>query len=251
MISKQPYIDPLDNIGNVPNQKIKPKNRYYDDDGYDEFDDDDFDDYEDDNYDLDIPMDDDFDDFDNHGKYNPDDFFNPEKSTSDDLDFGSNIGVGACFDDGPELGSEEIALNREYIVSASARAFTSAIQQANLSMGCKRAFQQVIDANFNKDIFLAYISNATVCKLNLKLALSHVSLSCIPHDITQPEYVQLKTNILEAFPYVISRGIGGRERYYQGLHRSESRSGESIDTFAPEKKEKQPVKSGWRNLLKR
>lgn len=176
---------------------------------------------------------------------------NDEEVLSDDMSFGDNIGVGACFDDGPELGSEEIALNREYIISASAKAFTAAIQGANLSMGCKRAFQQVIDANFNKDVFLAYISNPAIAKLNLKLALSHVSLSCIPHDIYQPEYVQLKTNILEAYPFIISRGIGGRERYYQGLHRSESRSGETVDAFSPEKQQDSKPKTGWKNILKR
>lgn len=198
-----------------------------------------------------------YDDYDDDYEYDDDeeedeDLVDAEEDVSDDMSFGDNIGVGACSDDGPELGSEEIALNREYIISASAKAFTEAIKTANLSMGCKRAFQQVIDANFNKDVFLAYIQNPAVAKLNLKLALSHVSLSCIPHDIYQPEYVQLKTNILEAYPFIISRGIGGRERYYQGLHRSESRSGESIDAFTAEKPQQEnKQKFGWKNILKR
>lgn len=242
------FIDPLDTTAG-PNYNSPPKqkrsyNYDYDDDD-DDYDDDDYYDDDDDDYELDIPgYDDDSNDW-------PDDTIDTKETISDDIDFGPNAGIGACFDDGPELGSEEIALNREYIISASAKAFTSAIQSANLSMGCKRAFQQVVDANFNKDIFLAYIQNPAVAKLNLKLALSHVALSCIPHDIYQPEFVQLKTNILEAYPFIISRGIGGRERYYQGLHRSESRSGESVDAFQPEKHQETKQKTGWRNILKR
>lgn len=176
-----------------------------------------------------------------------------DEEDSAELDYGDNITPsGVDVDDGPEIGSEEVALSRDYISSASAKAFKMAINQAPLSMGCKRAFLNVIDANFNKDVFLAYITNPNVAKLNLKLALSHVSLSSLPHDVEQPEFLQLKTNILESFPFIISRGIGGRERYYQGLHRSESRAGETIDQFVPEaNKNKSETKKGWMSLLRR
>lgn len=202
-----------------------------------------YDDYYDEEYELESNADIDSD--------KPEDYVDSEKE-SEDFDFGDDVGIDACNDEGPELGSEEIALNREYIVSSSARAFSAAIQKANLSLGCKRAFQQVVDVNFSKDVFLAYVSAPRTAQLNLKLSLAHVNMSCIPHDINQPELVQLKTNILEAFPFILSRGIGGRERYYQGLHRSESRSGESVDSFTPEKKEKtSKLGLGWKNILKR
>lgn len=110
--------------------------------------------------------------------------------------------------------------------------FITAITEANLSNGCKKAFVHIVGLYFSKDMFLAYLTRPDVVKLNLKLALGHVHLSSIPHDVEQPIFLQLINNITETFPIVASHALGGRERYLQGLRRSETRSGE-IEKFAP------------------
>lgn len=153
--------------------------------------------------------------------------------SSDDLDYGEDISFGCDFaDDVPELSSEEAALSRHYIDSDMAKIFKVAIQEANLSSGCKKAFMHIVGLYFSKDMFLAYLTRPDTVKLNLKLALQHVHLSSIPHDVEQPIFLQLTNNITETFPIVASHALGGRERYLQGLRRSESRSGE-IEKFAP------------------
>lgn len=156
-----------------------------------------------------------------------------EEEDSDDLDYGDDLPIGCDFDDdGPELSSEEAALSRDYINSDMAKVLKTAIMEGNLSSGCKKAFLHIVGLYYSKDMFLAYLTRPDTVKLNLKLALMHVHLSAIPHDVEQPLFLQLQNNITETFPIVASHAVGGRERYLQGLRRSETRSGE-IEKFAP------------------
>lgn len=150
----------------------------------------------------------------------------------DTLDYGDDYFSGGDYDDDLELGSEDAALSKHYIQSDMAKILREDILAANLSTGCKKAFLEIVGLYYSKDMFLAYITRPDTIKLNLKLALQHVHLSSIPHDVEQPIFLQLVNNITETFPIVASHAFGGRERYLQGLKRSEARSGE-IEKFAP------------------
>lgn len=169
------------------------------------------------------------------------------ETDEDDFNEAAIADEGAFFGDDVELSDEELALSREFLRSDSGKHLIKSLKSAPLTYECKAAFARVITTQFSKDVMLAFITRPDVARRNVQFELAHVVLSASTHDVRQPEYLQINSLITTTIPFIHSRGRYGEERRLQGLHRSETKSGqaESYQTQIGEKKKKQTT-SFWR-----
>ena len=161
-----------------------------------------------------------------------------------DFDFAGD--AASEFDSGMEmeLSSEELAMGQKLLDSDIRKGLLFDINAAPLSKACKNAFRGVVNTNYSRDVFLSFVRDPQICKLNLRLALEHVILSSSADDVATPEFLQIKSNMLENWGFIISRS--GKERLLQGLKRAEQRTGTTSDFVTQRPPEKRVRKSFFR-----
>ena len=161
-----------------------------------------------------------------------------------DFDFAGD--AASEFDSGMEmeLSSEELAMGQKLLDSDIRKGLLFDINAAPLSKACKNAFRGVVNTNYSRDVFLSFVRDPQICKINLRLALEHVILSSSADDVATPEFLQIKSNMLENWGFIISRS--GKERLLQGLKRAEQRTGTTSEFNAPRPPEKRVRKSFFR-----
>lgn len=147
-----------------------------------------------------------------------------------------------------ELSSEELMQAQKFIDSDIGKSILHRIKTAPLSIGCKKAFESIVRVYFSKDVFLSFVTKHDICKLNLALELEHVILHSSADDIARPEYLQIKTEILEPWGFIISRT--GKERILQGMKRIEQRTGAADTIFPQVKIPEQKTKKSFFNFRK-
>lgn len=147
-------------------------------------------------------------------------------------------------DDNPEYASEDNRYQRELITSDSARALVERINQTTISKQLKIAFLSNIKTYFTKDAYLAFIRRPDTVLMNLQYDMELAMLSSTTHDRRKNDVTQIKSLVLNNYPFIVSRAIGGLERDMQGKKRIEQRMGTARAYDA----ELQPKRKG---LLKR
>lgn len=175
---------------------------------------------------------------------------NDPQSEQDPSNFAFAEEAGDDFDDELELelSSEELMQAQKFIDSDIGKSILHRIKTAPLSIGCKKAFESIVRVYFSKDVFLSFVTKHDICKLNLALELEHVILHSSADDIARPEYLQIKTEILEPWGFIISRT--GKERILQGMKRTEQRTGAADTIFPQVKIPEQKTKKSFFNFRK-
>lgn len=143
---------------------------------------------------------------------------------------------------GPEYAAEEFRHQQALITSDSAAALAARIKSATLTRELKKSLLANIKSYYTRDAYLAYITNTNRVLLNLQYDVELAMLSATVHDRRKHELTQIKSLILDTYPFIASRGVYGRERDLQGKHRIEQRSGMARDYETPE----QPRRRGYR-----
>jgi hypothetical protein len=191
-------------------------------------------------YDDDYPNQEEIDEEDLEGSEDDDDFDNGS-GHPDDFDFAGD--ASPEFDSGMdmELSSEELAMGQKLLDSDIRKGLLFDINTAPLSKACKNAFRGVVNTNYSRDVFLSFVRDPQICKINLRLALEHVILSSSADDVATPEFLQIKSNMLENWGFIISRS--GKERLLQGLKRAEQRTGTTREFNPSQPPEKRVRKS--------
>jgi hypothetical protein len=195
--------------------------------------------YDDDYPDLEEPDEEDLEDLEDE-----EEDFNDGSGQPADFDFAGD--ASSEFDSGMEmeLSSEELAMGQKLLDSDIRKGLLFDINAAPLSKACKNAFRGVVNTNYSRDVFLSFVRDPQICKLNLRLALEHVILSSSADDVATPEFLQIKSNMLENWGFIISRS--GKERLLQGLKRAEQRTGTTSEFNTPRPPEKRVRKSFFR-----
>lgn len=149
-----------------------------------------------------------------------------DEQTSDFENFDwTDIPSDDMGDDSPEYASEDKRYQHDLITSDSAKALIERITNTTLSRRLKVALLGNIRTYFTRDAYLAYISNPDRVMLNIQYDVELGMLSATAHDKRKHELTQIKSLVLDSYPFIVSRSIGGMERDLQGKTRIEQRTG--------------------------
>lgn len=152
-----------------------------------------------------------------------------EYTTEETTDFETFPWADAGFiddeGDNPEYASEDNRYQRELITSDSARALIQRIHSTTVSQRLKIAFLSAIQTYFTKDAYLSYIRRPDTVLLNLQYDIELAMLSASTHDRRKNDVTQIKSLVLNSYPFIVSRAINGLERDMQGKKRIEQRMG--------------------------
>lgn len=138
--------------------------------------------------------------------------------------------------DSPEYAGEENRYQRDLITSDSAKALADRIKSAPLSRGLKKSLLGDIKTFYTRDAYLAFIKSPDRVLLNLQYDVELAMLSASVHDRRKHEVTQIKSLILDSYPFIVSRAMGGLERDLQGKKRIEQRMGNAREYIDPEPK---------------
>lgn len=137
-------------------------------------------------------------------------------------------------DDSPEYATEDKRYQRDLITSDSAKAILERIKYATISKRLKTAIISNIKTYFSRDAYLAYVRNPDTVMLNLRYDVELSMLSATAHDKRKHEITQIKSLVLNSYPFIVSRALGGLERDMQGKQRIEQRTGMARSYESPE-----------------
>jgi hypothetical protein len=151
--------------------------------------------------------------------------YNTEENTSDFENFDWVDGSFDDVDDNPEYASEDNRYQRELITSDSAKALIMRINKTTISRRLKVAFLSAIQTYFTKDAYLAYIRRPDTVLMNMQYDMELAMLSATTHDKRKNDVTQIKSLVLNTYPFIVSRAIDGLERDMQGKKRIEQRMG--------------------------
>lgn len=165
-----------------------------------------------------------------------------EESTSDFENFEWVESEFPDDDDSSEYATEEFRHLRDLITSDSAKALAAKIKAASLTKELKKSLLSNIQSYYTRDAYLAYIRNVNRVLLNLQYDVELALLSATVHDRRKHEVTQIKSLILDTYPFIASRGVGGLERDLQGKKRVEQRMGHTQDR----NDSSEPKRRGWR-----
>ena len=144
--------------------------------------------------------------------------FDFEKYSWSDFDYETD-------DDSPEYASEDNRYQRELITSDSAKALVERIHSTTFSHRLKNAILGDIKSYFTRDAYLAFINNPDRVLLNLQYDVELGMLSASLHDKRKHELTQIKSLVVDLYPFIVSRSLNGLERDLQGKKRIEQRMG--------------------------
>ncbi len=151
--------------------------------------------------------------------------YNTEENTSDFENFDWVDGSFDDVDDNPEYASEDNRYQRELITSDSAKALIMRINKTTISRRLKVAFLSAIQTYFTKDAYLSYIRRPDTVLMNMQYDMELAMLSATTHDKRKNDVTQIKSLVLNTYPFIVSRAIDGLERDMQGKKRIEQRMG--------------------------
>ena len=151
--------------------------------------------------------------------------YNTEENTSDFENFDWVDGSFDDVDDNPEYASEDNRYQRELITSDSAKALIMRINKTTISRRLKVAFLSAIQTYFTKDAYLAYIRRPDNVLMHMQYDMEPAMLSATTHDKRKNDVTQIKSLVLNTYPFIVSRAIDGLERDMQGKKRIEQRMG--------------------------
>lgn len=148
--------------------------------------------------------------------------------TENTSDFENFPWVDSEFDDddeSPEYAAEDNRYQRDLITSDSAKAIQDRIKRATVSKRLKESLISNIRTYYSRDAYLSYVRKPDTVLLNLQYDVELAMLSASTHDRRKHEVTQIKSLIMNSYPFIVSRALDGLERDMQGKKRIEQRMG--------------------------